>query len=252
MEGVDDARNQWKVLNGVLPLFSIRLPTTISTGDRLETLNNEITKLRTEINILKQVKHQIDFEHVDSSSLKELMQSTGSVTEAFETLIDDRILSNDSLKQASGIDLSCYPRIRSLLELFRQHEARYPLPTVDVSAAHHIYGFIHFPEIEDSIASTRRVVQRLNTTVDKLFADKSGRRVTEAQIQCFTKSDAEVVQNAFHFASTYARLFCLIESACGERHQAKLYLYGSQSDQLRLAISTCQEYQWIPAIFKRF
>jgi hypothetical protein len=118
---------------------------------------------------------------------------------------------------------------------------------------HQISCFIHFPENDESIASCRRVVQQFGTTIMKVFADKIGRRHIEARTQRFTESEVETLQNAFAFASTFAVLFDLINmSACGERHQAKVYLCGLQSDQLKVAIGTCQEYQWIPATFKRF
>lgn len=124
---------------------------------------------------------------------------------------------------------------------------------LDDGQLYQTFCYIHFPEKEEAIASSRRVVQQFGTTVMKIFADKIGRRDIEARTQRFTESEVQTLQSAFDFASTYAVLFDLINmSACGERHQAKVYLCGLQNDRLKVAIGTCQEHQWIPATFERF
>jgi hypothetical protein len=96
-------------------------------------------------------------------------------------------------------------------------------------------------------------MQQFGMTIMKVFADKVGRRDIEARTQRFTKSEVEILESAFTFASTYEDLFSHINMpGCGERHQAKVYLCGLKGDQLKVSIGTCQENQWISAIFKRF
>ncbi len=178
---------------------------------------------------------------------------------------------------ADSIDLSSFPKLRSLRALC-ENETEPRLATIaspvvppdrnnpldddialgrsnEISKAQRrqLSCFIHFPENEESIALNRRIVQQFGTTIMRVFADKIGRRDIEARTQRFTESEVGTLQNAFAFASTYAILFDLINtSACGERHQAKVYLCGLHRDQLNVAIGTCQGYQWIPTTFTRF
>ncbi|OXV09921.1 hypothetical protein Egran_02316 [Elaphomyces granulatus] len=291
MDSLNEARARWKLLRIIHPLFSENLPTTFSTqsgplhGDALERLNNEITKLRSEIklNILRQDQHHDDLERLlDTSSAEQLIQSAGYLLNEFETLIDDEILCGGGVKLGEAemgspmiedtIDLSSYPKIRSLRNLLRKYETRHRLAIesspamppdrndpldddIDFDPSHEISQiscFIHFPENEESLASSRRVMQQFGMTIMKVFADKVGRRDIEARTQRFTKSEVEILQSAFAFASTYEDLFSHINMpACGERHQAKVYLCGLKGDQLKVSIGTCQENQWISAIFKR-
>ena len=104
---INEAQALWKLLRIIHPLFSENLPTTFSTqsgplqGDALERLNNEITKLRSEIklNILRQDQHHDDLERLlDTSSAEQLMQSAGYLLNEFETLIDDEILCVGGIK----------------------------------------------------------------------------------------------------------------------------------------------------------
>lgn len=96
-----DAREQWNLLRILHPLFSESLPTIHSLGqtgteeEALAHLNNEITRLRSEIrlNIIRLDQHQDDFEQLtDGLGIEELVRSAGILLEAFENLIDDEIL----------------------------------------------------------------------------------------------------------------------------------------------------------------
>jgi hypothetical protein len=107
MESLNEARARWKLLRIIHSLFSENLPITFSPqsgplqGDALERLNNEITKLRSEIklNILRQDQHHDDLERLlDTSSAEQLIQSAGHLLNEFETLIDDEILCGGGVK----------------------------------------------------------------------------------------------------------------------------------------------------------
>lgn len=107
MESLNEARARWKLLRIIHPLFSESLPTTFSIqngplqGDALEKLNNEITKLRSEIklNILRLDQHQDDLEQLlDTSSAEELVQSSSCLLNEFETLVDDEILCEGEVR----------------------------------------------------------------------------------------------------------------------------------------------------------
>lgn len=107
MESVNEARARWQLLRLIHPLFSESLPTTFGTqnaplqGDALEKLNNEITKLRSEIklNTLRQDQHQDDLKQlIDTSSAKELAQSAGYLLNGFENLVDNEILCEGGVR----------------------------------------------------------------------------------------------------------------------------------------------------------
>jgi hypothetical protein len=104
-----EARAQWNVLRTLHTLFSESLPTThysgqsLLQGEALVRLNNEITRLRSEIrlNIIRLDQHQDDLEQlVGGPGIEELVQSASILLNAFETLIDDEILCE------GGVDLS--------------------------------------------------------------------------------------------------------------------------------------------------
>ena len=107
--GFAEARAQWNILRILHPLFSESLPTThypgqsLIQGEALVRLNNEITRLRSEIrlNIIRLDQHQDDLEQLfGAPGIEELVRSASILLNAFETLIDDEILCE------GGVDLS--------------------------------------------------------------------------------------------------------------------------------------------------
>jgi hypothetical protein len=111
-----------------------------------------------------------------------------------------------------------------------------------------VASFIKFPQDAAKIESCRRTISRFGFAMDRTFSDSS-----EAQTLDYTPQDVEAIQHAHTFASTCTSLFSqMVDSTkCGTPHQAKLHLSGFKQDQLRMNIGTCQEMDWVSAVFTR-
>jgi hypothetical protein len=75
----------------------------------------------------------------------------------------------------------------------------------------------------------------------------------EAQTMDYTPQDVEAIHHAHDFASTCTSLFSQLVSGikCRTPHLAKLHLSGFKEDQLKMNICTCQETDWLSAVFTR-
>ncbi|KAF3926614.1 M-protease [Arthrobotrys entomopaga] len=214
MEIFDKARARWKYLRKLTPLFSDCLPTVLNSGDAqpqdgtLENLNNEITKLRSEIklNILRQDQHEEDLEQlIDIASAEQLAESGKQLLNMYESLIDDEILHDGGVKLEGGemilsevvdsTSLVSLSKIQVLLELLGGCETKSNISSLSAC-------FVRFPEQEGAIASCRQIAQQYGTTIMNVFAEKFGHHCIEARTQHFKEKDVEILQNAFTFAST--------------------------------------------------
>jgi hypothetical protein len=112
MPGIIDAQALWEFLRSIHPLFlfSESLPTidgaeqgwysTLHHGDELDRLKNEITTLRSDLNLNIIKQHQVDIEQLrDESDIDELIVELETLLDVFEGLVDDQILD---LPETSG------------------------------------------------------------------------------------------------------------------------------------------------------
>jgi hypothetical protein len=142
-------------------------------------------------------------------------------------------------------------KVRALEDLLYQYKVGSQLGAVDPSALSQLSGFVRFPENEESIAVNRKAVEQFGDTVMRAFRHKNWERDIELRIQHFSKSDVDILQNAFAFSSSCGALFDLINGSTGRGHKAKVYLCDLQSGQLKVAMDICQVHGWTSANFKR-
>lgn len=117
-----------------------------------------------------------------------------------------------------------------------------------------VASFIRLPRATAKVESFQRAVSRFGMALDRALGDWTGSWDIEvAQTLDYTPQDLEAIQHAHDFASTCTSLFFQMVDGtkCGAPHQARLHLSGFKKDQLKMNIGTCQEMDWVSAVFTR-
>ena len=89
--------------------------------------------------------------------------------------------------------------------------------------------------------------------MDGIWVGSAGSGTMEVQRPNYTPHDLDTIQYAHDFASTCTSLFFQMVdgTTCGTPHKAKLHLSGFKEDQLKMSVGTCQETDWVSAVFTR-
>ena len=77
----------------------------------------------------------------------------------------------------------------------------------------------------------------------------------ETQAMEYSPRDVSTIDSAHSFASHSTSLHSHMAGSCKKcevPHQAKLHLSGFKEDSMRLSISTCEESEWVSAVFTRY
>lgn len=116
-----------------------------------------------------------------------------------------------------------------------------------------VASFIQCPQDAAKIGSCRRTVSRFGMAMDRTSDDSAGSWTMGVQMLDYTPQEVEAIQHAHDFAATCTSLFSQMVDGtkCGTPHQAKLHLSGFKKDQLKMNIGTCQETDWVSAVFTR-
>ncbi|KAF4448622.1 subtilisin-like protein [Fusarium austroafricanum] len=260
----------------------------LEDGDR-SSLKDVILNLRAvlELNIARQGHIGVDELLRDDLDRDWLVVSLQTMLQDMEGLIDKEILQLPGAQiNMQPEHLRCFPKLQSLRDVLQEHELpqannnlseedtydtssvtnrgasgvrtgsgwsrRYSPGSVEV-----LSNYIRFPAAYEELETLRISFSHFQTAIEHMFGalhtNWKAQVETEAEDFNFTPQEVEAIQHAQGFASTCTSLFTQMadNTKCGNPHRAKLHLSGFKRDQLKMDIGTCQETDWISAVFTR-
>ncbi|KAM0544220.1 hypothetical protein ACHAPJ_011909 [Fusarium lateritium] len=248
-------------------------------GDDGEQLKNEITLLRNDLNYNVMRQKQIDIEDFvnDYTDLEELDSSLQTLLHDLEDLIDSSILRERLQHTFEPESLACFPKLVALWKLLQKHEAPLSFDGMlddisDISdtnatdigtesswskkypstSRERVESYIQYPKSREKLEVCRRTISQFRMAMERTVWDSAESTwASEAQTQKWESDELEEIRHAHEFASTCTSLFTRMadNTTCGTPHIAKLHLSGFKEGQLKMNIGTCQETDWISAIF---
>jgi hypothetical protein len=107
---------------------------------------------------------------------------------------------------------------------------------------------IQFPRDRKKLEASGRFIFNFATAIEKCFGLSE-----HGDAEDYTFEELDHIRYAHEFASLYTSLFTqmITKTRCGKPHSVRVYLSGFKKTQLRMDIGTCQEKDWISAIFTR-